>query len=181
MMEWVVDTGRPKRVAMVSQALRYGVSQAVTVTVASGLDTHDENWAANQLDLQIGGWNLVANLLDDLKTYDDPDQPGRKLIDTTTVVVFSEFGRTAKLNNRDGRDHSILNACLLAGAGVPRGQLFGASTTVGMNPLPVDPITGQAQATGTTLNPNNIFASIMAGAGMDTSTLRHDGLPFLRV
>jgi uncharacterized protein (DUF1501 family) len=167
------------RVAMAFQALKYGVSQSITLTAATGLDTHDANWADDQADRQRAGWNLVATLLADLKATDDPNVSGKKLIDTTTVVCFSEFGRTPKLNSRQGRDHSVVNACLLAGAGVPHNKVFGGTTAVGMNALPVHPRTGVVSSSGLTITPNNILASILASSGMDTDKLRHDGLSFL--
>ena len=63
---------------------------------------------------------------------------------------------------------------------MPHNKLFGATSDVGMNALPVDPMTGVAGSSGMTLTPNNVLASILAGAGMDTDKLRHDGLPFLQ-
>jgi len=168
------------RMAMAFQALKYGVSQSVSLTAASGLDTHDDNWASDHPERQQGGWDRVATLLGDLKTTPDPDVPSKNLIDTTTVVCFSEFSRTPKLNNRDGRDHAIVNACLLAGAGVPQNKLFGSTSEIGMNAMPVDPNTGQFSMSGMTITPNNVLASVLANAGLDTDKLRHDGLPFLR-
>jgi uncharacterized protein (DUF1501 family) len=168
------------RAAMAFQALKYGISQSVTFSAALGLDTHDDNWSLDHPGLQQGGWDLVATLLSDLKATDDPDVVGKKLIDTTTVVCFSEFSRTPLLNNRDGRDHAIVNACLLAGAGVPQNKYFGGTSEVGMNAMPVNPQTGEAASTGLTLTPNNILASVLANAGLDTEKMRHDGLPFLR-
>ena len=169
------------RVAMAFQALKHGIAQSITVTAAGGLDTHDENWAADQLERQKGGWDRVATLIADLKATNDPDVPSKRLIDTTTIVCFSEFSRTPKLNVRNGRDHAIVNSALIAGAGVPQGQLFGATSEVGMNAMPVDARTGQFSVSGMTITPNNLLASVLANAGMDTDKLRHDGLPFLRV
>ena len=167
--------------AMVYQALKHGVAQSVSVTAARGLDTHDENWSTDHLERQKGGWDRVATLISDLKATNDPDVPSKRLIETTTIVCFSEFSRTPKLNNRDGRDHAIVNACLLAGAGVPQNKLFGATSEVGMNAMPVHERTGQFSVSGLTITPNNVLASVLANAGMDTDKLRHDGLPFLRV
>ena len=169
------------RMAMVYQALKHGVAQSVSVTAARGLDTHDENWSTDQLERQKGGWDRVATLIGDLKATNDPDVPSKRLIETTTIVCFSEFSRTPLLNNRDGRDHAIVNACLLAGAGVPQNKLFGATSEVGMNAMPVNPRSGQFSVNGMTITPNNVLASVLANAGMDTDKLRHDGLPFLRV
>ena len=103
------------------------------------------------------------------------------MIDNTTIVVFSEFGRTALRNTRDGRDHSLTNACMLIGAGIPHNTVIGASTDAGMNPQAVNPTTGALDPTGIVMNPNNVLASVMKSAGMDTDKLRTDGIPALIV
>jgi len=43
-----------------------------------------------------------------------------------SVVVWGEFGRTPKINKNNSRDHwPRVNACLLAGGGMGRGQVIG--------------------------------------------------------
>ena len=64
---------------------------------------------------------------------------------------------------------------------MPQNRLFGSTSEVGMNAMPVDPNTGQFSMSGMTITPNNVLASVLANAGLDTDKLRHDGLPFLRV
>jgi len=52
-----------------------------------------------------------------------------------SVVVWGEFGRTPKINNRNSRDHwPQANACLLAGGGMRTGQVIGATTKYGEEP-----------------------------------------------
>lgn len=61
----------------------------------------------------------------------DLDQRG--LLDTTLVIVTGEFGRTAEINVNNGRDHwPNCFSLVLAGAGVPGGQVIGASDADGM-------------------------------------------------
>lgn len=168
--------------AMAFQALKYGIAQTVTIEATGGLDTHDDSWATDHADVLGLGFGALAQLVDDLAAEPaDPEDPGAgTLLDRTTVVAFSEFGRTATLNNRDGRDHSLASSCLLLGAGVPHNKVVGATTDVGMNPRLVDPQTGAAVAAGgVVVNPNNVLASIMRSAGYDTDALRTDGLPCL--
>ncbi|MEO0813533.1 MAG: DUF1501 domain-containing protein, partial [Myxococcota bacterium] len=52
---------------LASQALKNNVSQAVSVRVAAGLDTHSD-WADTQPDAQENGWRLLAAMLEDLRT-----------------------------------------------------------------------------------------------------------------
>lgn len=90
---------------------------------SNGWDTHNENFdrtatLADQVD------PAMATLISDLKE--------RGLLESTVVVWMGEFGRTPRINPRDGRDHypRVFNAAL-AGGGVRGGQVIGASTADG--------------------------------------------------
>lgn len=75
----------------------------------------------------------LATLLTDL------DERG--LLDTTLVMVSSEFGRTPKINKTDGRDHwPRVFSTMLAGGGIKRGFVYGASDSLASEPEsnPVD-------------------------------------------
>jgi len=62
----------------------------------------------------------LSALLDDLRD--------RGLEQDVSVVVWGEFGRTPKINERGGRDHWPRVACaLLAGGGMRTGQIIGAT------------------------------------------------------
>jgi len=66
----------------------------------------------------------VAALINDL------DQRG--LLDSTMVILLGEFGRTPKVNKDAGRDHwPHAMSVLMAGAGIPRGQVIGATDAKG--------------------------------------------------
>ncbi|MCC7419455.1 MAG: DUF1501 domain-containing protein [Planctomycetaceae bacterium] len=74
-----------------------------------------------QLDMSLSA------LLDDL------DERG--LLETTLVVVMGEFGRTPRINSMAGRDHYPNAGCLLmAGGGVARGAVIGATDRNGALP-----------------------------------------------
>jgi hypothetical protein len=69
--------------------------------------------------------NAFSALLDDLEQ--------RGMLDSTLVLVTGEFGRTAEINVNTGRDHwPNCFSLVVAGAGVPRGQVVGASDADGM-------------------------------------------------
>ncbi len=163
--------------ALAFQALKHQVAQVVTVELTSGLDTHDTNWEDDQPDRQANGWRALAQLVTDLKAEAHPS--GGNFMEHTTIVCFSEFGRTARLNNRDGRDHSLTSACMLLGAGVPHNRVIGASSNRGMNPSKINPMTGVVDESGTGLSPTLVMASIMESAGLDTTRLRVRGVPAL--
>lgn len=63
----------------------------------------------------------------------DLDQRG--LLDSTLVMVTSEFGRTPKINESAGRDHwARVYSMALAGGGITRGQIYGASNATSSEP-----------------------------------------------
>ena len=70
------------------------------------------------------------------------DLDSRGLLDTTLVVWMGEFGRTPKINENASRDHwPQCYTTLLAGGGVKRGFVYGASDKNAMYPAenPVRP------------------------------------------
>ena len=88
--------------------------------------------------LTYGGWdmhvNLTAGMRGAMPAFDqafaalirDLDRTG--LLNDTLVMVSSEFGRTPKINGTAGRDHwPKVFSVVLAGGGVKRGTIFGAS------------------------------------------------------
>ncbi len=71
--------------------------------------------------------HAIAGLVTDL------DQRG--LLDSTLVMVTTEFGRTPKVNSSNGRDHwARVYSMLLAGGGLTRGQIYGASDATSSEP-----------------------------------------------
>ncbi|QDU58844.1 DUF1501 domain-containing protein [Aeoliella mucimassa] len=88
-----------------------------------GWDTHDNNFErvatlTNQVD------QPMAQLIADLRQ--------RGMLDNTLVVWMGEFGRTPKINGRNGRDHypRAFNVAL-AGGGVRGGQVIGSTNAAG--------------------------------------------------
>ncbi len=63
------------------------------------------------------------------------DLDERGLLDTTLVLVSSEFGRTPKINSTNGRDHyPRVFSVSMAGGGVKRGFVYGKSDALGAEP-----------------------------------------------
>ena len=63
------------------------------------------------------------------------DLDERGLLDSTLVVVNTEFGRTPKINGTAGRDHwPKVFSIALAGGGVKRGSVHGSSDATGGEP-----------------------------------------------
>ena len=63
------------------------------------------------------------------------DLDERGMLDTTLVLVSSEFGRTPKINSTNGRDHyPRVFSVAMAGGGVKRGFVYGKSDALGGEP-----------------------------------------------
>jgi hypothetical protein len=97
-------------------------------------DTHQNNFPHLRRRLMPPTDHALAALLGDLGQ--------RGLLDETLVICMGEFGRTPRVNKHGGRDHwAAVQSVLLAGAGVRRGSVYGASDRLGAFPLdrPVSP------------------------------------------
>ncbi|HTI51166.1 MAG TPA: DUF1501 domain-containing protein [Planctomycetaceae bacterium] len=93
----------------------------------------------------------LSALLDDLEQ--------RGLLDETLVVVTGEFGRTPRISEGGGRDHSMgVWSALIAGGGVCGGQAVGASDARGA--LPAE----------RPISPAELTATILERLGVDLST-----------
>ena len=88
-----------------------------------GWDTHQGNFpAVEQLSKVLDpAW---ATLVQDLKS--------RGLLDSTLIVWMGEFGRTPRINARQGRDHyPAAWSTVLAGGGIHGGQVIGRTSPDG--------------------------------------------------
>jgi hypothetical protein len=93
------------------------------------------------------------------------DLEERGLLETTLVVWMGEFGRTPNINKNVSRDHwPNCYTTLLAGGGVKRGFVYGASDKTGSYPAQ-NPV-----------RPDDLAATIYAALGIDPHTeLRNAG------
>ncbi len=148
-------------------AITSGISRCVSIEIASGLDTHGPEWASYHGPSMEDGFDLMAAILSDLEGR-EYGNTGESWLSRTTVVGFSEFGRSTLLNSSGGRDHFIHNACVLAGGGVRGGQVIGASSDLGMTPQEVDLATGEVDLQGgTTIKPEHVFRALLEGVGVE--------------
>ena len=114
-----------------------------------------------------GGWDHHTNIFPTLKDKALPkldqglaalveDLDERGSLENTLVVCLGEFGRTPKVNVRGGRDHwSFAMSVMFAGAGVPRGQIVGATDVKGY------------YANENVYSPEDFAASIYTKMGID--------------
>jgi len=151
--------------AMAVTALTQGVSRVVSIQVASGLDTHFDNWETDHGPVQQEGFDVVASIMSELDSL-EYQGTGASWLDHTTIVGFSEFSRTALLNGNGGRDHALTNSCFLAGAGIKPG-VVGASSDVGLLPQAIDLATGQVDPAGEVVRPEHILRALLHSIGVD--------------
>ena len=97
------------------------------------------------VSMTYGGWDHHANIQrgfqQQMPAFDQAfsalikDLEERKLLESTLVMVSSEFGRTPKVNKDAGRDHwPRVFSIVLAGGGIKKGQIYGASDSTGAEP-----------------------------------------------
>ncbi len=97
------------------------------------------------VSVTAGGWDHHANISDNIKKSAVPmdqalaaligDLDERGLLDSTLVMVTSEFGRTPKINSNGGRDHfPRVFSIALAGGGIRRGYVHGKSDATSTGP-----------------------------------------------
>ncbi len=151
--------------AMAVTALTQGVSRVVSIQVASGLDTHFDNWETDHGPVQQEGFDVVASIMSELDSL-EYQGTGASWLDHTTIVGFSEFSRTALLNGNGGRDHALTNSCFLAGAGIKPG-VVGASSDVGLLPQAIDLASGQVDPAGEVVRPEHILRALLHSIGVD--------------
>ena len=92
-----------------------------------------------------GGWDHHGNIAGanrgQMPAFDQAfaaliaDLDSRGLLDSTLVMVTSEFGRTPKVNRDAGRDHwPKVFSVAMAGGGMKRGYIHGSSDPTGSEP-----------------------------------------------
>ena len=97
------------------------------------------------VSLTYGGWDMhtgiKGGMAGQLPVFDQAfaaliaDLDTRGLLDSTIVMVSSEFGRTPKINATAGRDHwPKVFSVVLAGGGFKRGSVYGSSDPTATEP-----------------------------------------------
>jgi uncharacterized protein (DUF1501 family) len=90
------------------------------------------------------------------------DLDERGLMENTLVLALGEFGRTPKINKDAGRDHwPHAMSVLMAGAGIPGGQIVGATDAKGYH------------ASDNVYRPEDFAASVYTKMGINPSQELH--------
>lgn len=117
-------------------------------------DTHRKNTMSLR-DLLVPALDQgVAALLTDLRQ--------RELLDSTLVVVTTEFGRTPRINTMAGRDHwPQAFSIVMAGAGIRGGNIIGATDSQA------------AYVTDRPVTPPDMAATVLKFLGVDPDLVVH--------
>jgi len=97
------------------------------------------------VSLTFGGWDhhtgISKAMQGQMPQFDKAfaalinDLEDRKMLDSTLIMVSTEFGRTPKVNKDEGRDHwPKVFSIVLAGGGIKRGNIHGSSDATGADP-----------------------------------------------
>jgi hypothetical protein len=115
-------TSLGQRLLLCRRLVEVGVS--FVTCYSGGWDHHKtifKSYKGNQMAALDQGLAALIRDLDD-----------RGMLDSTLVLCLGEFGRTPKVNKDAGRDHwPHAMSILTAGAGIPRGQVVGATDPKG--------------------------------------------------
>jgi len=131
----------------------------VTVT-DGGWDTHQNNFTSLKGRLLPRLDAALSGLLQDLSD--------RGLLDSTLVVVLSDFGRTPKVNPSAGRDHwATAGIALMAGGGLRTGTVVGQTDAQAEQPTEAPYFAEDIAAT--------IYHCL--GIPLDTTHVAPDGRP----
>ncbi|MCR4316145.1 MAG: DUF1501 domain-containing protein [Planctomycetes bacterium] len=124
------DNNFGKGCLMARRLLEAGV-KCVEVTLG-GWDTHNDNF--NRVKALTGQLDpAFATLVLELEA--------KGMLDSTLVVLMSEFGRTPRVNANAGRDHWSRGwSVVLGGGGIIAGEVYGSTSGDGME-IRDDPVT----------------------------------------
>lgn len=141
-------------------AYRAGICISANLSVG-GFDTHN-NHDATHIPRLTG----LLEGIDFLWT--EAERQG--VADRLVVVVGSDFGRTPRYNNQNGKDHWSITSMMLMGAGIPGNRVIGL-TNEGHNSIALSPTTLKPEANGIRIEPKHVHRSLRRLAGIDKGDL----------
>lgn len=152
---------------LAAQAISKGVSQAVSICLATGIDHHDDAYEDDHAPMLSAGFDALSQLITYLK--ETLDANGKPFWDRCVLLATSEFARTPSINSRGGRDHHLSSSCLVAGKGIKGNQIIGGTDETLTRQL-IDPATGKVGG-DMLIRPPDVHATILAALGLDAEHL----------
>lgn len=168
---------------IVVSGLSAGLSQSASLNLMNSLDTHSNHPTTHHTTL-MKHFAEVKSLLDKLRETPSYFDRNKSLLDTTTVVIFSEFTRTPALNASQGKDHNpqcnsmLIFSPLLKPATVGASHLIPrAESTSGKSMLAATPLHRQTfepmneRPDSFILRPENIYATLATALGVQPAKI----------
>jgi uncharacterized protein (DUF1501 family) len=121
------NNGFGQALQAVAGAMNKQIGTKVFWVQTGGYDTH-----SGQGVNQGAYFALMATLNDGLKAFYD-DLAAQGLLNSTLVMVYTEFGRRISENGSQGTDHGAGGVMMLMG-GLVRGGLYGTSASLSQDP-----------------------------------------------
>ncbi|WP_020470147.1 DUF1501 domain-containing protein [Zavarzinella formosa] len=159
--------GYGQEVLTARRLVEAGVRFVTVRAPGGGVGTKAYDW-----DDHAVNWDMKAAMLARLPKYDQivttliDDLFDRGLDQRVLLVVTGEFGRTPRLENKDGvigRDHwPSAMSILISGGGMPMGQVIGSTTSTGERP--------KERA----LDPHDVLATVYHHLGIDHAQMLAD-------
>lgn len=81
-------------------------------------------------------------------------------LDKTVIVLYSDFGRTPKINGSNGRDHWPVGGAMLIGGGIDGGRVVGG-TDDDLRAISINSETGSLEENGTQISPIHVGGSVI--------------------
>jgi len=121
------NNGFAQALQAVAGAMNKGIGTKVFWVQTGGYDTH-----AGQGVNQGAYFTLMGTLNDGLKAFYD-DLLSQGLLNSTVVMVYTEFGRRISENGSQGTDHGAGGVMMLMG-GLVRGGVYGTAPNLQLDP-----------------------------------------------
>lgn len=117
-------------VSMIAECFRLSIARSAIYVLPEYFDVHAEDLAKTQPKLFGDAIGKIAAMLRGL--VETPFDAKRSLLDVTTVMIATEFGRTLRsadmpIDNTGTNHNPLASTILLAGKGIRGGLVIGAS------------------------------------------------------
>ena len=110
---------------MIANVAKHGVGLQVATLDYGGWDTHENQGAGDQANINANQYAARVDGLSQVLTALYDDLAGSGIADRMVVCVQSEFGRRVRENDNRGTDHGSGNPMLVLGGRVVGGHLYG--------------------------------------------------------
>ncbi len=151
-------TGALQTVAIGFAAYKAGACVSMNLKTGDNFDSHSDN-DARQLVALSNLFERAQAILDLAETFD--------IRDKIVLTISSDFSRTPKYNNAQGKDHWSVGSMLIMGPGLEGNRVIGA-TNEGQFSMGLDPSTLQASEApdAVVLRPEHIHMCLRRYAGI---------------